>query len=140
MLWPPWSHGGHSITDRAAIATALKAGGVIDISTTGRRSGQPRRVEIVFFNLDGRIYISGMPGRRAWLANLTADPSLTFHLKRGIVADLPATARVISDEAERRPLLTRVCEIWNRQPQTEAFVAGSPLIEVLFEDESLLAA
>jgi deazaflavin-dependent oxidoreductase (nitroreductase family) len=128
------------MTDRSAIATALKAGGVIDISTTGRRSGQPRRVEIVFFNLDGRIYISGMPGRRAWLANLTADPSLTFHLKRGIVADLPATARVISDEAERRPLLTQVCEIWNRQPQTEAFVAGSPLIEVLFEDESLLAA
>jgi hypothetical protein len=64
---------------------------------------------------------------------------LTFHLKKGIVADLPATARVISAEAERRPLLTRVCEFWNRRPQTEAFVAGAPLIEVLFDDESLLA-
>ena len=128
------------MTDRAAIATALKAGGIIDISTTGRRSGQPRRIEIVFFNLDGRVYISGMPGRRAWLANLTLDPSLTFHLKKGIVADLPATARIITAEAERRPLLTRVCEVWSRQSQTEAFVAGSPLIEVIFEDESLLAA
>jgi len=128
------------VTHRTEIATALRAGGIIDITTTGRTSGQPRRIEIVFFNLDGRIYISGMPGRRAWLANLKADPGLTFHLKKGIVADLPATARIISDEAERRPLLTRICEIWNRQPQTEAFIADSPLIEVLFEDESLLAA
>jgi deazaflavin-dependent oxidoreductase (nitroreductase family) len=128
------------VTQRTDIATALRAGGVIDITTTGRTSGQPRRIEIVFFNLDGRVYISGMPGRRAWLANLKADPRLTFHLKRQVVADLPATARVISDETERRPLLTRVCEAWNRQPQTEAFIADSPLIEVLFEDESLLAA
>ena len=128
------------MTDRTDIATALRAGGIIDITTTGRTSGQPRRIEIVFFNLDGRVYITGMPGRRAWLANLKADPRLTFHLKRKVIADLPARARIISDETERRPLLTRVCEAWNRQPQTEAFIADSPLIEVLFEDESLLAA
>ena len=128
------------MTDRTDIATALRAGGIVDITTTGRTSGQPRRIEIVFFNLDGRVYITGMPGRRAWLANLRADPRLTFHLKRQVVADLSARARIISDEAERRPLLTRVCEAWNRQSQTEAFIADSPLIEVLFEDESLLAA
>ena len=127
-------------TDRTDIATALRAGGIIDITTTGRTSGRPRRIEIVFFNLDGRVYISGMPGRRAWLANLGADPRMVFHLKQQVVADLPATARIISDEAERRPLLTRVCGIWKRQSQTEAFVVGSPLIEVLFEDASLLAA
>ena len=28
---------------------------------TGRLTGGPRRIEIVFHNLDGRIYISGMP-------------------------------------------------------------------------------
>ena len=122
------------------IAAALRQGGIIDITTTGRRSGQPRRVEIVFFDFDGRVYISGMPGRRAWLANLKADPTLTFHLKRGVQADLPATARIISDEAERRPIIERVCAIWNRLDRVEAFAAGSPLIEVLFDDESLLAA
>ena len=58
----------------------------------------------------GALYISGMPGRRAWMANLHADPRLTFHLKRGVEADLPATARIITDEAERRPILERITD------------------------------
>ena len=128
------------MTDRPDIAAALRAGGIIDITTTGRRSGEPRRIEIVFFYQDGRVYITGLPGRRAWLANLSADPHFTFHLKKGVLADLPATARIITDVEERRPVLTRVCEAWNRQSQTEAFVTDSPLIEVIFEDHSLLAA
>ena len=87
------------------IRRALSHGQTIDITTTGRRSGLPRRIEIVFHNFDGRIYISGLPSRRkrAWLANLEADPHMTLHLKgRRVTADLPATARVISDQAERR--------------------------------------
>ncbi len=41
------------------IQRALSRGHRIDITTTGRRSGAPRRIEIVFHNIDGRIYISG---------------------------------------------------------------------------------
>jgi deazaflavin-dependent oxidoreductase (nitroreductase family) len=123
------------VTDSEAIAAALGQGGVIDITTTGRKSGKPRRIEIVFFNIDGRLYISGMPGRRAWMANLHADPHLTLHLKRRVTADLPATARIISDETERRPLLERITDVWGRQNQLEAFVARAPLIEVILDDE-----
>jgi deazaflavin-dependent oxidoreductase (nitroreductase family) len=119
---------------------ALERGGLIDITTTGRTSGQPRRVEIVFFNIDGRVYISGMPGRRDWIANLQADPHLLFHFKREFAADLPATARVITDETERREVMERVTTAWKRQDQLEAFVAGAPLIEVTFDEGSLLAA
>ena len=128
------------MTDPDQLAAALRRGGIIDITTTGRQSGKPRRIEIVFFNFDGRVYISGMPGRRGWVANLAADSRLTFHLKSGLAADLPATARIITDEAERRPIIERVCSTWNRQHQVDAFVAGSPLIEVIFDDEALLAA
>jgi deazaflavin-dependent oxidoreductase (nitroreductase family) len=128
------------MSDQAAITAALRQGGIVDITTTGRHSGRPRRIEIVYFNFDGRVYISGMPGQRAWLANLAADPRLTFHLKRGIVADLPATARIITDPAERRPVIERVCATWNRLDQVDAFVAGSPLIELTFDDPTLLAA
>ena len=32
---------------------------VVDISTTGRKSGQERRVEIVRHNIEGRLYVSG---------------------------------------------------------------------------------
>ena len=86
-----------------SIQRALRRGHTIDITTTGRRTGQPRRIEIVFHNIDGRIFITGSPSRRTrgWIHNLEADSHLTFHLKRTVRADLPATARVITDPAER---------------------------------------
>lgn len=128
------------MTDNDHIVAALERGGIIDISTTGRKSGAARRIEIVFFNFDGHVYVSGLPGRRAWMANLATDPRFIFHLKKGVAVDLPATARIITDAVERRPIIERVCAVWKRTNQTEAFVAGAPLIEVSFEDQSLLAA
>jgi len=126
------------IVDRSAVALALRTGGIIDITTTGRQTAESRRIEIVFFHLDGRTWISGMPGRRAWYANLRDDPRMVFHLKADVVADLPARAILVEDEPTRRSILTRVTAIWNRQAQLEQFVADSPLIEVVFDDPTLL--
>jgi deazaflavin-dependent oxidoreductase (nitroreductase family) len=116
------------------VRRALSRGHRIDITTTGRRSGLPRRIEIVFHNFDGRIYISGMPSRRrrSWLANLEADPRMTFHLKGAVKADLPARARVITDLAEREAVLRRVAEAWGRT-DLDMMVRWSPLIEVSIE-------
>jgi deazaflavin-dependent oxidoreductase (nitroreductase family) len=118
---------------KEAIDSALERGHTIDITTTGRQSGKPRRLEIVFHNIDGRIYISGIPfpRKRRWLANLEADPHLTFHLKGKTRADLPATARVIDDEAERREILPHIARNWGRT-DVEKMVRESPLIEVTF--------
>ncbi len=117
------------------VRRSLTHGQVIDITTTGRRSGQARRIEIVFHNFDGHLYISGMPraGRtRAWIHNLEADPHLTFHLKGPVAADLPATARIVSDEAERRAIFERVIQVWKGQ-DLETMVRHSPLIEVTLD-------
>ena len=113
---------------------ALARGGVIDITTVGRQSGRPRRLEIVFHNIDGKIYISGIPSptRRGWLANLEAQPKFTVHLKGAVRADLPARARIIDDEAERRKVLESVARNWKRK-DLETMVRQSPLIEVIFE-------
>ena len=118
---------------KEAIETALERGHTIDITTTGRQSGKPRRLEIVFHNIDGRLYISGIPSRnrRSWIANLDADPHLIFHLKGKVKADLPATARVIEDQAERREILPHIARNWGRT-DLEAMVQYSPLIEVTF--------
>jgi len=118
-----------------AIRTALARGGIIDLTTTGRKSRQPRRIEIVFHAIDGRIVISGMPRakKRAWLANVEADPHVTIHLKRNVVADLPGTARVIVDEQERRTLLADVARNWGRT-DLETMVRYSPLIEVVLDN------
>jgi deazaflavin-dependent oxidoreductase (nitroreductase family) len=117
------------------IDAALSRGGTIDITTIGRRSGQPRRIEIVFHRIDGRIWISGIPSprKRAWLANLEANPRFTFHLKGPIaVAELPATARVVDDPVERRHVLERVARAW-RRTDVDRMVELSPLIEVTIE-------
>jgi deazaflavin-dependent oxidoreductase (nitroreductase family) len=118
------------------IRRALSRGHLIDITTTGRQSGKPRRIEIVFHNFDGRIYISGMPGRRrSWLANLEAQPEFTFHLKGAVSADLPARARVITDAAERRAVLAKVAQAWRRD-DVDVMVDTSPLIEVEILDQA----
>ena len=124
-----------------SVQRALRRGHTIDITTPGRRTGRPRRIEIVFHNFDGRIYITGSPSRRtrAWLYNLRADPHFTFHLKRRVQADLPATARIITDEAERRDIFRKVVTVWTNQ-DVETMTRYSPLIEVLFEGQNVPAA
>ena len=118
----------------AEIERALKTDGLIDMITTGRKTGNLHKIEIAFHNFDGVLYITGSPGTRDWYANLVANPHFTFHLKQSTQADLPARALPITDEAERRRILARVVQKWNRQDQLEAFVQSSPLIEVQLEN------
>ena len=118
------------------VRRALTRGGIIDMTTTGRRTGQSRRIEIAYHSIDGRIYITGMPNAdrtRSWLLNLASDPRLTVHLKGQISADLPGTARIVTDEAERRAVFEYVVTVWKGQ-DVETMTRYSPLIEVTFED------
>ncbi len=117
---------------------ALAQDRVIDITTTGRKTGEPRRIEIWFHRVEGQYYITGTPGRaRDWYANLVAHPGFTFHLKESATADLPATARPVTDPAERRKvlavLLAPLAEFTGRPGhEPEAWVESSPLVEVTF--------
>lgn len=119
------------------IRRRLAKGHRIDITTTGRRTGQPRRIEIVFHNIGGRLIITGSPvstRKRAWLTNLEADPHMTFHLKGSVKADLAATARIIADDAERRATAEWVvANAWPGQ-DVDAMIAYAPMIEVTIAD------
>jgi deazaflavin-dependent oxidoreductase (nitroreductase family) len=112
------------------VQRALANDRTVDITTVGRRSGQPRRIEIWFFNLDGRIYISGRPGIRGWYANVVAHPDFEFHLKESAEADIRARAHPITDPAERRRVLSGVLAGIGREGALEDWVDHSPLIEV----------
>jgi deazaflavin-dependent oxidoreductase (nitroreductase family) len=115
------------------VAAALARGQRMDITTTGRRTGLPRRIELVFHNVDGRILISGRPGfPRGWIANLRANPRFTFHLKGSVNADLPATGRVVTDRAERERLLAPIAAAW--RTDLPLMVASAPLVEVTFDE------
>lgn len=83
---------------------------IIDITTLGRRTGRPRRIEIFFYRAAGTTYLCSGAGGAAtdWHANLLANPHFTFHLKNGIRADLPARATPVTDPAERQTALAEI--------------------------------
>lgn len=119
------------------IKNALKQERIIDITTRGRKSGEPRRKEIWFHNIDGRIYITGIPGTRDWYANMIAEPDFTFHLKQSVQADIPARATSVRDEAERRRVLGAILENIKEDVEGDRdvndWVKDSPLVEVALQ-------
>lgn len=100
------------------MAEALSRGGVADITTIGRRTGLPRRIEIYFHQFDGQFYLTGRPGfKRDWQANIEATPEFTLHLKRGVSADVPVRGEPEPDREERARILTRaLIESWGSDP------------------------
>jgi deazaflavin-dependent oxidoreductase (nitroreductase family) len=73
------------------------------LTTTGRRTGRPREIEIWFTRLDGRHYVIAEHGRRAhWVRNLLADPSVSVRVGRRRSS---ARARLV--DARREPELAR---------------------------------
>ncbi|HEV3359228.1 MAG TPA: nitroreductase family deazaflavin-dependent oxidoreductase [Pseudonocardiaceae bacterium] len=126
---------------------STRAERTIDITTVGRRSGVPRRVEVWFHRVDGHWYLTGMPTPRGWYANLRANPRFTVHLKHAVTADLPAAA-VPVDEATRRRVITAVLDLQNRadlgtggsRQSFDDWFTRSPLVEIVFDDERLRAA
>ncbi len=117
------------------IQRALETDRLIDMTTTGRKSGKLHRVEIGFHFFDPLIYISGSPGKRDWYANLLANPEFIFHLKLSLQADLQARALPILEETVKREVLKPIVAKWGREDKLEVFVARSPLIEVFLNSE-----
>ena len=117
------------------IIAALDRAVTVDITTTGRRSGLPRRIEIWMVRVDGSYLITGTPGARDWYANLQADPGLILHLKDDVPVDLAAEAVPVLDPDRRREILTAPQTEWYRsEADVEAMVAGSPMVKLVFRD------
>jgi deazaflavin-dependent oxidoreductase (nitroreductase family) len=114
------------------VERALATDTLVDITTTGRRTCQPRRKEIWFHAQDGRLFITGTPGRRDWYANLAADPAFTLHFKQSLQRDVPARATPITDPAARREIFGRMRELEPRMHRMvlDEWVEGAPLVEV----------
>jgi deazaflavin-dependent oxidoreductase (nitroreductase family) len=123
------------------VIEALATDRVVDITTTGRKTGEPRKIEIWFHRLDGKFYITGTPGTpRSWYANLVAHPSFTFHLKQSATRDLSAIARPITDTSERTQVFAGILAPLGQLTSTpgnepEAWLAKSPLVEVRFDED-----
>jgi deazaflavin-dependent oxidoreductase (nitroreductase family) len=118
-----------------SVRKALATDRVVDITTTGRRTGAPQRVEIWIHEVEGRYFITGRPGRRSWYANLRANPNLTVHVKRSASADLPGRARAVTDPREKRDALLSMPALaeFLTGDSVDEWVAGSPVVVVEFD-------
>jgi deazaflavin-dependent oxidoreductase (nitroreductase family) len=69
------------------------------LTTVGRRSGRPRRIEIWFTRHEGRYYLVAEHGRQAqWVQNLLVDPAVRARVG---ARSFRARARVVDRRAER---------------------------------------
>ena len=65
--------------------------GPVVVETTGRKSGQPRRVPLLSLRVGNSVYVSTVRPDSQWVANLAATPTATVRL---FGKDRPATSRV----------------------------------------------
>ena len=86
----------------------------------------------------GLLFISGVPRAdrtRDWIHNIGADSHVVVHLKQSVVADVPATARVVVDPDERRPLIEAAAKRWGRTDVPD-MLRHSPLIVLTIDDDT----
>jgi deazaflavin-dependent oxidoreductase (nitroreductase family) len=101
-----------------------RMGRVGRLTTTGRRSGQPRSTHVGFITrADGTLLIGAGPARRQWADNLRANPRCSFETR-----DMPATACIATPvpDARREAVLD---EFRQRVGRTRASYRG-PLFEL----------
>ncbi len=118
-----------------ATLKALQTDRIVDITTTGKQSGESRRIEIALIALKDGFYISGRPGRpRSWYANMRSHPEFTLHVKRSLQADLPASATPILDPAERRAIFEamKAADATRAEMDVDTWVNESPLVRLTF--------
>ena len=77
---------------------------VIDITTTGRRTGLPRRIEIWAHYMRGKIFIASRPGKRSWHSNMISNKRFMIHFKGTLPTNLSAIARPVFDKSEREEI------------------------------------
>ena len=111
------------------LQTALERDFTIDLTTIGRKSGRPRRLEIWYLYLDDTPYITGTPGPRDWYANVLANPSIVFHLKESLRADIPGVASNVGDPDLRHRVFHAPNSDWYRSMASiDRLVSESPMI------------
>lgn len=68
------------------------------LTTRGRKSNQPREIEIWFVEFEGCFYIIAEHSTSNWVKNLHADPNVQIKVAE---RNLNARARILSPDADR---------------------------------------
>lgn len=82
------------------------------LTTTGRKTGQPRVSPLLFLEDKGRVILvasqGGLPKNPAWLANIRANPDVTVQMK----SDVRHLRARIADPDERAELWPKLVDLY----------------------------
>jgi deazaflavin-dependent oxidoreductase (nitroreductase family) len=85
---------------------------VLHLTTTGRRTGSPREIEIWFIVFRDRFYLFAETGETAkWIKNIRRNPEVAVRIGE---RQIRATARVLDRDTDRE-LWAQVTEIADRK-------------------------
>ena len=92
----------------------------IRTTTQGKRTGRPHTIETTYvWDGDRTIYLSGYPGPRDWVSNVTVNPVVVVQTVEGQVSyEIGGLARVLRTREERLPHLLAFIEHWAERGAT----------------------
>jgi deazaflavin-dependent oxidoreductase (nitroreductase family) len=97
---------------RGPLARFMGSYAMLLLTTTGRRSGLPRRTALTFRDLGGSyLVLAGMGLGSDWYRNLLAQPRVRVRIG---AQTFPATARPVLDPERRRTLAPCIATQWDR--------------------------
>ncbi|WP_218580023.1 nitroreductase family deazaflavin-dependent oxidoreductase [Nocardia cyriacigeorgica] len=101
------------------------------LTTTGRRTGRPRSVPLLYIADGGRYYVTGSnwggPRHPEWSANLLADPEAVASIKGRRVS---VTARLLEAE-ERERIWSNLAAVWPNYDRNAALGTRVPRVFAL---------
>jgi len=105
---------------------------VLLLTTTGRKSGQPRTAPMMYLQEDGHLYVfaskGGAPTNPHWYQNLVANPKVTVELG---TERFEATARPL-DREERDRVYAKQVELYPQFGEYETKTDRTiPVVELI---------
>ena len=108
------------------------------VTTTGRVTGKPHKIEIWFGLHNGSVYLlSGGMDKSDWVKNMKKNPSVTVRVAKHT---FPATARIVTDQSEEtraRHLLAGKYQGWKEGKKLSDWARSAlPVALDLLEESS----
>jgi deazaflavin-dependent oxidoreductase (nitroreductase family) len=110
-VFPPIDRVAHRLTGGRVVLSAALVPSLV-LTTTGRKSGQPRKTPLATLPVDGGFLVVGSnfgkENHPAWTANLLATPEATASFKG---ENIQVVARLLSAE-EKQEVWPQLLRIW----------------------------
>lgn len=106
------------------------------VTTTGRKSGLPRTIEIWFGATNSRIYLLAQFGERShWVRNLITDPRVRVRIGD---QEWPGQAAIATGDEDRlaRELVAAKYEEWRVGDAFDDWVVGALPIVIRFDESA----